>query len=73
MSRWNQLQVGRFPPNEPVLFYWPKSVPRSSSLTLKLRFTVGVGNKAFFKVSRSCAAWVKTKSFLKEHRSLITL
>ena len=72
-SRWNHLQMGRFPRNQPVLFYWPKSVPRSSSVTLKLRFIVGVGNNAFFKVTHSCAAWVTTKTCCKEHRSLITL
>lgn len=61
-SRWlNQLPTDRISLNNPVLLYWPKSVPQSSSLSLKLRITVGVGNKALFKVTRSCLTWARAK------------
>ncbi len=73
MNRLKQLQIGQLSCQEPVLLYWPKSVPQSSSITLKLRFTVGMGNKALSKVSQRCATWAKNKSFLKEQRSLIKL
>src|SRR6267378_1611187 len=55
ISAWPCLSGRR-----PVLYYWPKSVLRSSSFPLKVRLTVGTENKGFFKGKQIYQARKKT-------------
>ena len=57
LSWLNQFQTGRMVRDKPVLLYWPKSVPQSSSHSLKLRITLGVGNTGLFKVTLMVWPW----------------
>src|SRR5258708_1771796 len=64
IRRLKQFQPGRISLNKPVLLYWPKSVPQTSSLSLKLRITVDVGNRALSKAL--AVAWPGRKQKLME-------